>query len=183
MLKIEIPGGEYYNEKTNEFIYTKGVTLALEHSLVAISKWESKWKVPFLDEKEKTLEQTIDYIKCMTITQNVSDEVYKNIPSQVLQIILDYIKDPMTATWFREDQLKKKPGQRKQIVTSELIYYWMVAYNIPEKYEKWHLNRLITLIKICEIKNTPPKKMSKRELMRRNSALNDARRQQLHTTG
>ena len=183
MLKIEIPGGEFYNEKTHEFIYSKPVSLTLEHSLVAISKWESKWKVPFLDKNDKTIEQTLDYVKCMTITQNVSDDVYEHLPDSVLKKILDYIKDPMTATWFRDDQLSKKPGQRKQIVTSELIYYWMVAYNIPEKYEKWHLNRLITLIKICEIKSTPPKKMSKRELMRRNNALNDARKQMLHTTG
>ena len=183
MLKVEIPAREIYDERKNEFIYLKPISLALEHSLVSISKWEEEFKVPFLDEKEKTYEQTIFYIKCMTITQNVDDSVYEHIPKSVYEQITEYIKDSRTATWFREDQLKRKPGQRRETVTSELIYYWMIAYNIPVKFEKWHINRLITLIKICEIKNTPPKKMSKKELMRRNNALNESRKRMMGTTG
>ena len=154
MLKITVPGLELYDEEKNEFINYKDQTLQLEHSLVSISKWEAKWHKPFLSDEDKTLEEIIDYIKCMTITQNVKSDVYDRLTSDNIQTINDYIQDSMTATTFSDD---KKTG-KKEIVTSEIIYYWMVTYNIPMECQKWHLNRLLTLVKVCTIKNSPDRK-------------------------
>ena len=179
MLKITVPGLELYDEEKNEFINYKDQTLQLEHSLVSISKWEAKWHKPFLSDEDKTLEEIIDYIKCMTITQNVKSDVYDRLTSDNIQRINDYIQDPMTATTFSDD---KKTG-KKEIVTSEVIYYWMVTYNIPMECQKWHLNRLLTLVKVCTIKNSPPKKMSNSEIISRNKALNAARRKKMNTKG
>ena len=180
MLQIVIPGQELWDEQKQEFINTKEQVLQLEHSLISLSKWESKWCKVFLSKQEKTQEETIDYIKCMTITPNVDPEVYNHLTRENIKEIEDYIAAPMTATYFSSDNAGK--SSREQ-VTSELIYYWMIALNIPFECQKWHLNRLLTLIKVCNIKNQPPKKMSKREIMSRNAALNAARRQQLNTKG
>lgn len=181
MLRIVVPlSPEGWDEKKQEFVEPKVQVLQLEHSLVSLSKWESKWCKPFLTKDEKTYEETIDYIKFMTLTQNVKPEVYDYISQENMRDINAYIDAPMTATTFSED----KNGKRsREIVTSELIYYWMIALNIPFECQKWHLNRLLTLIRVCNIKNTPPKKMSKRELASRNAALNAARRKQLNTKG
>ncbi len=173
MLTITIPSRELWDEKAQEFVYTKEQTIQLEHSLVSIAKWESKWHKPFLAKSEKTNEEIIDYVKCMTITQNVDSYVYNNLSAENIKKINQYIDDPMTATVFREDKTEKT---NREIITSELIYYWMIALNIPEKFEKWHLNRLMTLIRVCNIKNTPKKKKSKTELLRERVSLNAARR-------
>ena len=180
MLQIVIPGQELWDEQKQEFINTKEQVLQLEHSLISLSKWEAKWCKVFLSKQEKTQEETIYYIKCMTITPNVDPEVYNHLTRENIKEIEDYIAAPMTATYFSSDNAGK--SSREQ-VTSELIYYWMIALNIPFECQKWHLNRLLTLIKVCNIKNQPPKKMSKREIMSRNAALNAARRQQLNTKG
>ena len=180
MLRITVPGSEQWDELKQEFVQTKEQTLELEHSLVSLSKWESKWRKPFISNKEKTQEETIDYIRCMTITQNVKPEVYNNITQKNLETIRDYIDAPMTATTFSEDP-HAKPS--REVITSEIIYYWMISMNIPIECQKWHLNRLITLIKVCGIKSQPPKKMSKRQAMSRNAALNAARKSQLNTKG
>ena len=180
MLHITIPSAELWDEENQEFIHTKEYVLQLEHSLVSISKWESKWNKVFLSKEDKTYEQTIDYIKCMTITQNIPDEAYRFITKSNVDEIEKYISAPMTATWFNND---KPTGGNREKITSELIYYWMIALNIPFECQKWHLNRLLTLIRVCNVKNTPPKKMSKRSLMQRNAALNAARRKQYNTTG
>lgn len=180
MLQITIPSVELFDERKQEFVYVKGQTLKLEHSLVSISKWESKWCKAFLSKTEKSFDETIDYIKCMTITQNVDPEIYKYLTQENIKQVNEYISAPMTATTFAPD--KSGTGGRETI-TSELIYYWMIALNIPSKYETWHLNRLLTLIRICNIKNTPPKKRSKRDIMSRNAALNAARRAQMGTNG
>lgn len=180
MLQIVIPGQELWDEQKQEFINTKEQVLQLEHSLISLSKWEAKWCKVFLSKQEKTQEETIDYIKCMTITPNVDPEVYNHLTRENIKEIEDYIAAPMTATYFSSDNAGK--SSREQ-VTSELIYYWMIALNIPFECQKWHLNRLLTLIKVCNIKNQLPKKMSKREIMSRNAALNAARRQQLNTKG
>ena len=180
MLRIAIPAGEQWDEINQSFVYTKEHVLQLEHSLVSLSKWESKWCKPFLSKQEKTLEEIIDYIKCMTLTQHVDPTVYNLMTSKNVNEINDYIAAPMTATYFYDDKTSK--GSREQ-VTSELIYYWMIALNIPFECQKWHLNRLLTLIRVCNVKNQPPKKMSKRSIMSRNSALNAARRKQFNTTG
>ena len=180
MLQIIIPAGEQWDEINQVFINTKEQTLQLEHSLVSLSKWESKWCKAFLTKNEKTDEETIDYIKCMTITQNVDPNVYNCLTKENIEQIKKYIEAPMTATYFSEEHSGK--SSREQ-VTSELIYYWMIALNIPMECQKWHLNRLLTLIRVCNIKNQPPKKMSKRAIMSRNAALNAARRKQLNTRG
>ena len=180
MLPITIPATELYDEYNQIFINVKEQTLHLEHSLVSLSKWESKWHKPFLVKTKKTFEETIDYVRCMTITQNVNSEVYKCLTNENIQSINEYIEDPMTATWFSKDRKTKSNGEQ---ITSELIYYWMISLNIPFECQKWHLNRLLTLIQVCDEKNKPPKKMSKKEIMSRNAALNAARRKQMNTKG
>lgn len=181
MLRITVPiSPEGWDEVKGEFVEPKTQTLQLEHSLVSLSKWESKWCKPFLSSNEKTAEETLDYIKCMTLTQNVDPDVYNHLTAKNIEEINQYIYAPMTATTFSED--KRGKGSR-EVVTSELVYYWMIALNIPFECQKWHLNRLLTLIRVCNIKNTPPKKMSKRDIMSRNAALNEARRKRLNTTG
>ena len=160
MLQISIPAQEYFDERTEEFVNVKPYTLQLEHSLISISKWEAKWCKPFLGKEEKTEEETIDYIRCMTITQNVDPLAYNAIPVSELEKVKAYIHAPMTATWFRKQE--NQPPSRK-VITSELIYYWMVANSIPFECEKWHFNRLMTLIRICGEKNQPSRKMSKQD--------------------
>lgn len=180
MLNITIPATETFDEIKGEFVYTKEQTLQLEHSLLSISKWESKWCKPFLGKQEKTSEEIIDYIKCMTLNKTVSDEVYNCLTQSNINSINDYIGAPMTATSF---SINERGSRNSEQITSELIYYWMIALNIPFECQKWHINRLLTLIRVCNIKNQPPKKMSKREIISRNAALNAARRQQLNTKG
>lgn len=180
MLTITIPAVEQWDESKQEFVYTKAYTIQLEHSLVSLSKWESKWCKVFLSEKEKTTEETLDYIKCMTITQNVPPEIYGNITNDNVSRVQNYIEAPMTSTYISKDTSKKTSGEK---VTAELIYYWMISLNIPFECQKWHLNRLLTLIEVCNIKNQPPKKKSKREIISRNAALNASRRKQLNTKG
>lgn len=180
MLQITVPASEQWDETRREFIITKEQTLQLEHSLVSLSKWESKWCKSFFSKQPKTYEETVDYIKCMTITKNVDPLVYNNLTRKNVEEINSYIEAPMTATYFAEDRNGKN---NSETITSELIYYWMIALNIPFECQKWHLNRLLTLVRVCNIKNQPPKKMSKRDIMSRNAALNASRRQQLHTNG
>lgn len=180
MLKITIPATELWDEEKQEFVYTKEQTIQLEHSLVSLSKWESKWCKVFISNQPKTIEETLDYIKCMTLTQNVDPNIYKCLTNDNIAQVNRYIEAPMTATYISQ---QGKKGGREQ-VTSELIYYWMIALNIPfDPCQKWHLNRLLTLIQVCNLKNQPPKKMSRREIMNRNTALNEARRKQLNTRG
>lgn len=187
MLEITIPKQELWDDVNEKFIDVKSQQLQLEHSLVSLSKWESKWKKPFLGKDKKTDEETIDYIRCMTITQNVNPDVYLFIPANAVKKIQDYIEDKMTATWFNEEE--DAPGtspKRKETITSEIIYYWMIAQNIPMECQKWHLNRLLTLIRVCSIKNTPPPKKgtkNKKSSAAQRKALNEARRKQLNSKG
>lgn len=181
MLQITVPiSPEIWDEKNEEFIEPKTVSLQLEHSLVSISKWESKWHKPFLSKEPKTVEETIDYIKCMTLTQNVKPEVYDHLSKENIEEINAYIDDPKTATTFSKD---RKSARSREIITSELIYYWMIALNIPFECQKWHLNRLLTLIRVCEVKNTPGKKMSQREVLNQYAAINAANRKRFNTKG
>lgn len=180
MLQITVPEKEIYDESTNEFITVKECTLQLEHSLISLSKWESKWCKPFIHTPDKTVEETVDYVKCMTITRHVNPLVYQCLTSKNIREINQYIEAPMTATTFSDDRNGKR---NREIITSEILYYQMIALNIPFECQKWHLNRLITLIRVCAIKNQPPKKMSKQELVSRNRALNAARKKQLNSKG
>ena len=187
MLTITIParlGNEAYDEEKNEFITINGLekdkTLQLEHSLVSLSKWESKWHKPFLTKNDKTVEETLDYIRCMTLDRNADPGIYKLLTKENIKEINDYIGNPMTATTFNE---RNQSSNNREIITSELVYYWMVALNIPFECEKWHLNRLLTLVRICNIKNQPPKKRSCGDIMRSNAELNAARRKLLNSKG
>lgn len=180
MLRITIPPAELFDSSKQEFFYTKEQTLLLEHSLVSLSKWESKWCKPFLTKQKKTVEETIDYIRCMTITQNVDPTIYNYLTNKNIEQVNEYIDAPMTATWFSDEPAKKSNGEQ---VTSEIIYYWMIALNIPFECQKWHLNRLLTLIKVCNRKNSPPKKMSMSETISRQRQLNAERKKKLNTKG
>ena len=182
MLPINIPEREYWNEKKQEFVMVKSCKLLLEHSLISISKWESKWKKPFLSKDPKTHEESQDYVRCMTLNKDVDPLVYYSLTPNDYNKISEYIDDTMTATWFN-DAANQNHHRSQQVITSELIYYWMVAYNIPFECEKWHLNRLLTLVKICDIKNSPKKKMGKKQIYDQQRKLNDARRQRLGTSG
>lgn len=190
MLELKIKAKEAWDEVNERFITIKPITICLEHSLVSLSKWESKYRKPYLSStEEKSREEILYYIKCMTITQNVDPNVYELLDNNDLKLINDYITDSMTATWFNDRRptgaAPSKPN--KEIITSELIYYWMVSYNIPMECQKWHLNRLLTLIRICNVKeaqqNGKSNKMSKRDILSQNKALNAARRQKLNSNG
>lgn len=181
MLCITVPAVEQWDEQKEEFVIVKKAQqLCMEHSLVSLSKWESKWCKAFLTSKEKSDEEILDYIKCMTINRDTNDRVFERLTPKNIEQITKYIEHPMTATRFNQERNTKTS---RETITSELIYYWMVALNIPFECQKWHINRLLTLIRICNIKNQPPKKMSKREIMSRNAALNAARRKQLNSNG
>lgn len=182
MLTLTIPSVELFDPERNEFYRNveKDQTLVLEHSLLSLHKWEQKWKRPFLSDGPKNTEESIDYIRCMTVSKNVDQNVYKNLSPKMIQEVSDYINDPMTATTFREDPTKKR---NRQVITAEIVYFWMISFNIPVEFEKWHLNSLLTLIEVCSIKNAPSKKRSKAEILARNKALNEQRRAALHSKG
>ena len=144
---------------------------------MSLSKWEAKWNRAFLSKREKTTEEMIDYIRCMTITKDVDPDIYYRLSAANIKKINEYIGAPMTATYFPDDKIM---GHSRDTVTSELIYYWMIALNIPFECQKWHLNRLFALIKVCNIKNSSTKKMSKSDILRRNAEINAARRKRHH---
>lgn len=180
MLQVTVPGYEWFDEKTNAFGSAKETTLQLEHSLVSIHKWEQKWNKPFLGKAPKTTEECIDYIRCMTLTQHVDPAIYNGLTADIFERVNAYIEAPMTATWFNEKD--KKPVSH-EVVTSEVIYYWMISLNIPWECRKWHLNTLLTLIRVCNAKNAPKKKQNRREMMEQRTALNKARRARLNSKG
>lgn len=180
MLQVNIPSMELWDETTNTFICVEGKTLQLEHSLISISKWEAKWNKAFLSKKEKTREETLDYIRCMTLTKNVDESIYNHIPNRIIEQVNEYISAPMTASCIAE--VKNGPVS-KEALTSELIYYWMISFNIPFECQKWHLNRLLTLIKVCNAKTQTPKKRNPRDIMKDYSAINAARRRKYNTRG
>jgi len=181
MLSIIVPGEEHFDETTSEFIYRDNFILELEHSLVALSKWESIFEKPFLGSEEKSAGEVLGYIKCMVLTPNVPEAVYLKLSEENLSDINEYLEAKMTATWF-PPTLPTTPRSR-EVITAELIYYWLTVFQIPFECETWHLNRLFTLIQVCNIKSSKPKKMSKNELALRNRELNEQRKKQLGTRG
>ena len=190
MLTLKLPEKEITVQKGTEVevLFVPGQEIRLEHSLISLSKWEETHKKPFLREKNKTDDELLDYFRCMCITPNIDEKVFKTLSKREQKQIIDYINDPMTATTFGDanDKNKNRPKRGGQVFTSELIYYYMIAYNIPVQFEKWHLNRLLTLIRVCEVKNEEQsggKKMSKRELLNQNAALNAQRRAKHNSKG
>ena len=169
MLRITIPETEFWDERTETYVTTKATNVQLEHSLVSLSKWESKWHKPFLSRDQKTEEETLDYIRCMTVTPNIDPIVYSALTPEISAQINAYIDNKMTATWFGKKENEKFS---KEVITAEIIYYWMIELHVPFECEKWHLNRLLTLIRVCNEKNQPGKKMTAKE----RSALNKARK-------
>lgn len=179
MLELYISEKEAYDDIKQEFVVTEPTVLRLEHSLVSVSKWEARWKKPFLTAETKSEKETLDYIRCMTMNQHVDPKLYELLSPSEVQTISDYIVDSKTATTFRD----RTGRQNRQVVTSELIYYWIAQYNLPIEAQKWHLSRLLTLIRIASVKNEPEKKMSKRAILAQNRSLNAARRKAMGTKG
>lgn len=180
MLEITVGGDELFNEETEEFFSSDTFVLQLEHSLISVSKWESKWETPFIGNQKKTAEQVLDYVKQMIVGPEPAPEVLQNIRDSHLNAVNTYINAKMTATWINKP--KNARGQQ-EVITAELIYYWMIALAIPFECQDWHLNRLLTLIEVCNIKNSPKKKMNKGEFMAQRRDLNAERKAQLGTTG
>jgi len=180
MLKLAVTMKEAFDEKLREFVPFEVFVLELEHSLASLSRWEAKFEKPFLDTKDKTNEEVLAYIKMMTITPEVSPEVYARLNNDNYSEINEYINAKMTATTIH-DRGPQRPT--KEIITAEIIYHWMIQYNIPFECEHWHLNKLITLVRVCNVKNTPPKKMSRGEAARKQRELNAQRRASYGTRG
>lgn len=179
-ITITIPKTELWDPIKEEFINIKEQSLVMEHSLLSVDKWESKWGKPYLSSDNKTALEVIDYLRCMTITKNVDPNVYFAIPEKELKRINEYIMNPMTATTFNDRNDRRG---RREIITSEIIYWQMTQLNIPMEWEKRHLNKLLTLIKVAAIKSQAPQKMSKAEIAKQNRMLNAARRKRSGSRG
>lgn len=180
MLTITVPGIELYDEIREEFTTAEGFSLELEHSLVSLSKWEAIYKKPFLGPETKTSEEVYEYIRCMNVTPNVPPEVFSRLSKENLAEINAYIDAKMSATWFNDSPNQPKS---REVITAELIYYWMISFNIPIEFEHWHLSRLFTLIKVFNIKSQKQKPMSRSEILARNRELNAQRKAQFGTHG
>lgn len=179
MLEITIEAKEFYNQQQNRFITTPSCTLTLEHSLISLAKWESKWHIPYLSNTEKTAEQELDYIRCMIIGNIPNEDILKALSVDNILDIKVYIDDPMTATVFSKNQKKMK----REVITAEVIYSRMFENNIPIECQKWHLNRLLTLIRVCDLNNSPKQKMTKKETLAYYAAQNTARRAKYNSRG
>lgn len=188
MIEIVIPEQHYepFDPEKEEFlpkVDIKETRIQLEHSLISLKKWEQKWHKPFLGKSDLTYEELSDYIRCMTLSHGIDPQVYQWIPKDVIQQIVEYIQDPMTATWFRENGLVGAQKRSNEIITAEIIYYWMIALNIPVEFQKWHLNQLLTLIKVVNIKNSKPTKKNPKIAAQERSALNAKRRAEYKSKG
>jgi hypothetical protein len=180
MLTIVVELQEAYNNDTEEFVSSKVYPLNLEHSLVSLAKWESKWEKPFLSDTSKTPEETLWYVKAMTLTPDVPDEIYDMLSNENLEAVNAHINAKMTATWF-----VKKPtrASSREVITAELVYFWMTTLSIPFECQHWHLNRLLTLVQVCNEKNKKPTTVSGKEAAQRRSALNAERKTKLNSQG
>ncbi len=182
MIEVVIPAIEYFDEDKEVFVTVnkKPITIKMEHSLISLKKWEIKWKKPFLSKTKKTDEETYDYFRCMCMTPGIDPKLFKYLPDKEIQRIDDYIMDTRSASWFSEDPFFKTGKSRNnEVITAELIYYWMIKFNVPPEYRKWHLNELLQLLQVISIKETPPKKHSTRELLERNSSINERNKRRI----
>lgn len=180
MFTVVIPEKEFFDESQMRFVKMEGGSFEIEHSLAAITKWEAKYKTAFLSSVDKTVEESLDYIRCMTITPDVDPDLYYRIDNELMQQINDYIGEKQTAT-----QIRMLPGrkQKPEIITAEIVYYWMISLGIPSEYDRWHFNRLLTLIEVFNAKNGPQKKMTQKDILAQNRALNEARKAKYKTKG
>jgi hypothetical protein len=183
VLTLIIPGNEFFDEATEMFVSSEEVVLTLEHSLLSLSKWESKHLKPFLGPEEKTVEEIFSYVQAMILTEDYPEDCLTRLSEENLNTINEYINSPQSGTTFREDVLAPSKKKSGEIISSELLYYWLVAFNIPFDCETWHLNRLLSLIRICNIKNSKPKKMSRSEMIAQRHTLNEQRKSQIGTSG
>jgi len=179
MLQLDVTLEEFYDEESEKFFSGSVFVLELEHSLVSLSKWEQFFEKPFLSN-EKTTEETLWYIRAMIVTANVPSYIFTKLDEEHFATINKYINAKMTATWFNDKNTKPGP---KEIITAEIVYYWMIELGIPFECQHWHLNTLLTLVKVCNLKRTPPKKMSRAEIAAQNRALNEKRRREAGTRG
>ena len=180
MFKVIVPEQENFNEETGEFEHVEEVVFEVEHSLFSLSKWESKFEKPFLAQNEKTPEEMLGYLEAMVITPDLDPSIVRSCTQENLKDIQEYIDSAQSATTFGDMPRQRGPGE---VITSELIYFWMVCFTIPFECQHWHLNRLFSLIRVCNIKNSKQKKMSRHEVAQRNRELNAQRKAQLNTTG
>lgn len=179
MYSFTIPKREFWDEENQVFVYTDEYKISIEHSLASVAEWEAKYKKPFLNT-ERTLSETVDYIRMMSVTTGIPDTAYAYITPDNIRDIEEYMNDSHTATWFAKED---GTSQNREVITAEIIYYWMIAQQVPMECQHWHLQRLITLIRVCSEKNKPQKKMSRHDLIQRNRALNEARRKKLNSRG
>jgi len=180
MLTIIIPEQENYDEATQKFVIAPSVTVQIEHSLASLSKWEGIWEKPFLSDVPKTSKEAGSYIECMVVN-TIPEGTLSRLTSSDKSKISKHIEAKMTATWF--SNIANRPPSR-EIITAEIIYFWLVTLTIPfDPCQDWHLNRLLALVKTCNLKNAPPKKMNTSDAMARQRELNAQRQAQLQTKG
>lgn len=179
MLEITVPENEIYNSTTNTFVTVPSCVITLEHSLISVAKWESKWRIPYLSAKKRTGRQELDYIRCMAVGPVKDKHVFEVLSAENISQIREYIDEPMTATTFTKSE---RPAS-KDVVTSEVLYCRMFANNIPMECQKWHLNRLLTLIRVCDASAGPRQKMTKRQTATRYAEQNALRRAKYNTRG
>jgi hypothetical protein len=180
MLTIIVELQEAFNEHSQEFVSSKVYPLDLEHSLVSLAKWESKWEKPFLSETPKTAEETLWYITAMTLTPDVPDEIYHMLSNDNLHAVNDYINAKMTATWFAK---KPNKSSSREVITAELVYFWLITLDIPFECQHWHLNRLLTLVQVCNEKNKKPNAVGPKEAAARRGSLNAERKAKSNSQG
>lgn len=181
MLVLDVKVTEYYDDSQEVFVPVT-MPIAFEHSLLSLSKWESKYEKPFLSENhDKTEEEILDYLRMMAINPAVTDAHLANLSNKNITELQNYLGSKQTATWFSDR--KKTQKAPPETPTAELIYYWMFSYQIPIECESWHINRLLTLIRVFGEKNQEPEKMSKSEMLARNRKLNAQRKAKMQTKG
>lgn len=180
MITIDLGTLEYYDSEKNEFVYEEGGKVRFEYSLKMLYEWEGKWKKAFLKgNKNLTTEEAVDFYIMMAL-----DPIDKKfMTGEAMETLSKYVNDPQTATTFADGQNGNTSPSKGKIFTSEELYAMMITSNVPLDFENRNLNRLITILRVISVQNTPPKKMSKNDIYRQNAALNAERKARLNTKG